>query len=102
MKRIVAFAATLVVAGTLTGKAMAEDGLVVKEPTDAPGANYCHIKFSAMDENTLTSNQPRLKPVAFGDVIDFYGTCDESPTGKDQVQEQKLEESVLRSLDFDD
>ena len=102
MKRIAVFAATFVVAGTLGGKAMAEDGVLLKEPTDAPGANYCHLKFSAMDEKTLASNRPRLKPAASGDIIDFYGPCDESPTGKDEIQQQKLEESAVRSLDFDD
>ena len=102
MKRIATFAVTLAVAGTLARMAMADDGVLLKEPTDGPGANYCHMKFAAMDEKTLASNQPRLKPAANGDIIDFYGPCDESPTGKDEIQEQKLEESGLRSLDFDD
>jgi hypothetical protein len=26
-----------------------------------------------------------------GDLIDFYGPCDENPVGHDQVQEQKFE-----------
>jgi hypothetical protein len=25
-----------------------------------------------------------------GDIIDFYGSCDEDPLGKDQVAAQKL------------
>ena len=30
-----------------------------------------------------------LKDERTGDVIDFYGPCDESPTGQDQVQSQR-------------
>ena len=102
MKRIATFTATLVAAGTLAGKAMAEDGVLLKVPSEASDASYCHMKFSAIDENTLAGNQPRLKPAVNGDIVDFYGPCDESPTGKDQVEEQKLDESVIRGLDFDD
>jgi len=45
----------------------------------------------AIEGNSLASNKPVLKSQNSGDVSDYYGPCDESPTGKDQVNEQKLE-----------
>ena len=101
MKRIGSIATTLVLAGTLAGSAIAADGVLVKEEIWQAGENYCHMKFSAMDENTLSSDHPRLKPTATGDFIDFYGPCDESPTGKDQVEEQRQQESNKWSTDYE-
>jgi hypothetical protein len=51
------------------------------------------MKFPAMHRRSIAvGNEPELKSENKDDVIDFYGPCDESPTGKDQVQEQRLEE----------
>ncbi len=63
------------------------DGVISKAEL-VPGS-YCNIKFPAIDENTLNSNQPVLKSASSGDIIDFYGPCDTNPTGQDQVQSQK-------------
>ena len=102
MKPIGTIATMLVLAGSVAGSAIAADQLIMKESAGDAGASYCYMKFSAIDENTLASDHPRQKPSWKGDIVDFNGPCDESPTGKDQVQEQKLQESVIRSLDFDD
>jgi hypothetical protein len=72
-----------------TATAMADDGVLLKEEV-APDS-YCHQKFRAMDPNTLGSDQPVLKSADNGDVIDYYGPCDESATGKNQVWNQKLD-----------
>lgn len=40
-------------------------------------------------EGTLGSRHPQLRDAQSGDIIDFYGPCDENPTGKDQVIEQR-------------
>jgi hypothetical protein len=91
MKLATSFLAALLLAGTLGtfNNAIAEDGVLSKDQlTSDP---YCHEKFPAIRESTLDSNQPTLKDSNTGDVIDFYGPCDENPVGKDQVQEQKLE-----------
>ena len=101
MKRTGTLTTMLVLAGALTGSAMAEDGILLKEPAGQAGANYCHMKFPAIDEGTLAGNHPRLKPAWTGDVIDFYGPCDESPTGKDQVTEQRQQESDRWNTDSD-
>ena len=70
--------------------AVAEDVLIVVEEPSTAGS-YCHEKFPAIRQSTLDSDQPTLKDSSTGDIIDFYGPCDESPVGKDQVQDQKIE-----------
>ena len=67
--------------------AIAQDG-VISEQELTPG-NYCHEKFPAISGSSIAGNNPEVNPT--GDVIDFYGSCDENPTGKDQVQAQKIE-----------
>jgi len=82
----------LLVVGALgtSGATLAADGVVV-EGQLTPGS-YCHEKFPAMTERSLGDNQPQLKQSTTGDVIDYYGPCDENPTGKDQIATQKLEQ----------
>ena len=70
--------------------ATAEDGILSKD--QLTGTSYCHEKFPAIRQSTLGDNQPQLKDSSTGDVIDFYGPCNENPVGKDQVQTQRLEE----------
>lgn len=76
----------------------AADGVISKQES-TPGS-YCHMKFPAMDEKTLASDHPTLKDD--GDVIDFYGPCNEAPTGKDQVAVQKLEEQHRWEREYED
>ena len=78
--------------------AMSADGIIYKQEL-TPGS-YCHLKFPAIREETLASNYPVLKDSTSGDVIDFYGPCDENPVGKDQVQEQKLEQQHRWEQDY--
>jgi len=66
-----------------------------------PGS-YCHEKFPAMRQSTLGDEQPALKDSSTGDVIDFYGPCDENPTGKDQDQTQKLEDEHRWEMEYGD
>jgi len=81
----------LLVVGVLgaSGATLAADGGVVEGELN-PGS-YCHMKFPAITERSLGDSQPQLKPSTTGDIIDFYGPCDEDPTGKDQITSQKLE-----------
>ena len=69
---------------------MAADGIIDKQEL-TPGS-YCHLKFPAIREDILGSDHPALEDPNSGDIIDFYGPCDENPVGKHQVEEQKLEE----------
>jgi hypothetical protein len=56
-----------------------------------PGTNYCHLKFPAIREETLSWDHPVLKDADSGDIIDFYGSCDHDPLGKDEIQAQKAD-----------
>ena len=78
----------VVLAGSLGGSAMAADRPLVKEEL---AQDYCHMKFPAIREETL-GKQPVLKDSSTGDIIDFYGPCDETPTSNDQVFAQRLDE----------
>jgi hypothetical protein len=81
----------LLIVGVLgtSGAALAADGAEV-EGQLAP-SSYCHEKFPAVTTRSLDDSQPQLKQSTTGDVIDYYGPCDQSPTGKDQIATQKLE-----------
>ena len=60
------------------------------------------MKFPAIRPTTLDTDHPQLKRPDTGDVIDFYGACDESPTGMDQVISQKHEEEFRFGRDYED
>ena len=83
--------AALLLVGSLAGSAMAQDNGVLSKQELAPGSNYCHMQMRAMQPTTLGSDTPELKNTDSADIIDFYGPCDETPTGQDQVWEQKLQ-----------
>jgi hypothetical protein len=68
-----------------------EGELLVKERI--AGTNYCHMKFPAMEEDTLSQRRPDLKSRSSGDVIDFYGSCDYDPDGRMATTDQKHENS---------
>lgn len=65
----------------------AQHGVVYKAP--ASGGSYCHLKFPAIREETLSRNRPVLKDASSGDIIDLYGPCDYDPHGIDAIQTQK-------------
>src|SRR5262245_14765236 len=65
----------------------ADDGLLLSEEE----SDYCHIKFRAIESRTLSSDNPTVKSAHSGDVIDFYGPCDETPTGQNQVLQEKFD-----------
>ena len=89
MKRSVVLSMALII-GFLTVNALASDGVLSKDEF-TPGS-YCHMKFPAIRQRTLDTDNPEPKSSGTGDVIDFYGPCDEGPTGTDQVTTQRLEE----------
>ena len=61
---------------------------VISKDVFSDGA-YCHIKFPAIEERTLSWRRPVLKDPSEGDIIDFYGPCDHDPLGKEEIQSQK-------------
>lgn len=73
-------------------------GELFKEVAEA--GSYCHIKFPAIREETLSEATPDL--TTSGDLIDFYGSCDHDPVGKDEVQSQRLQSQHRYDSDFAD
>ena len=97
MKIATSFLAGLVLMGSVgVSGAKAADGVILKE--EAVPGSYCHMQFPAIEESTLYTDHPVLKSADSGDIIDFYGSCDESPVGKDQVQQQELNASRNRGV----
>lgn len=92
------FAALLSLASLAVSSASASTDGVISKAELTPGS-YCNIKFPAIDEKTLSSDHPVLKSPSSGDIIDFYGPCDENPAGPDQVESQK--QDLQRSLGHD-
>jgi len=102
MKNVKTLLAALILLGNITasGTALAADGILSKTE-DVPGS-YCHEKFPAIEGRTLASDDPVLKSADSGDVIDYYGPCNENPLGQDQVQEQKIEQRHRWSSNYED
>lgn len=49
-------------------------------------SGYCHLQFPMISESTLYTDHPVLEGAP---VVDFYGRCDYSPTGKEEVEAQR-------------
>jgi hypothetical protein len=81
--------------------ALAEDDGIISKQEFAPGS-YCHEKFRAMRPSTLYTDHPTLQSSESGDVIDFYGPCNESPVGHDQIEEQKMDREDRGRWDVQD
>jgi hypothetical protein len=91
--------ATLLSAGAIGLSAMPTwaDGVLFKARIE--GTNYCHMKFPAIREDTLSWDRPVLKDPSSGDIIDFYGSCGHDPLGKVEVAQQKKTLNEERKLD---
>lgn len=87
------FSMALAVAGLVLGGSVMvrADGPVNPAPgvkVLAQEGDYCHLQFPAMEEGTIGTNNPQLKDWSSGDIVDYYGPCDHSPTGKDESYSQ--------------
>jgi hypothetical protein len=102
MKIVTSFLAALLLAGSLgaSNTFAAADG-VISNATLTPGS-YCHLRFPAITENTLSSDRPVLDDASNGDIVDFYGACSEDPRGVDQIQHQRLEAQHRFAHDYED
>jgi hypothetical protein len=101
MTRIGPMVSAVFLFGSLAGSALAVDGVLLKDQA-SESENYCHMKFPAIRPSTLDTDHPQLKRSNTGDVIDYYGACDESPTGTDQVIQQKQDEQIRFGRDYED
>jgi len=64
-------------------------------------SNYCHLRFPAIDPQTL-SETPSLQAADAGDIVDFYGPCDHDPLGSEEVARQKMQEASDRGFNDGD
>lgn len=92
MKWLKTTASVMLIFAPMAGSALAADGVLFKQ--EATPESYCHLKFPAIRPSTLGSDHPELKSPASGDTIDYYGPCEESPTGRDQVIKQQQDEEL--------
>jgi hypothetical protein len=74
------------------------EGVISKEVMTE--GSYCHMKFAAIREDTLDASAPVLKDT--GDLIDFYGSCNRDPQGKDEIQAQEIELQHRFTLDYEE
>jgi hypothetical protein len=89
MKIATSFLAALLLAGSVgaTSTFAAAEG-VISNATLTPGS-YCHLTFPAIREETLSWDRPVLKDPSEGAIIDFYGSCNHDPLGKDEIASQR-------------
>ena len=73
-------------------KAPGAEGILLKE--EYVPDSYCHQKLSAIRESSLAGDHPVLSAE---EKIDFYGPCNQDPLGKDQVHDQRRENTDRRS-----
>ncbi|HVO91565.1 MAG TPA: hypothetical protein VMT22_01940 [Terriglobales bacterium] len=95
MKGIGSILSVAILLGVASASARAAEGILEKE--QQTGRNYCHLKFEAMRSRTLSADKPELKP---GDIIDFYGPCDETPTSKAQIAAQRREAQLRFAREY--
>ena len=102
MKIATSFLAALLLAGSVgaSNTFAAAEG-VISNATLTPGS-YCHLRFPAITENTLSSDRPVLDDVSNDNIVDFYGPCNEDPRGVDQIQHQRLEAQHQFAHDYED
>jgi hypothetical protein len=99
MNKIKAAMAVVFLAATISSNvALAAEAVISKNSLTE--GSYCHLKFPAIREETLSSPHPVLKDVSTGDIIDFYGPCDHDPLGKEEIQSQKLEQQHMFERQF--
>ena len=101
MKIVRPIFAALLFIGTMGSynTAFAANGIILEQEM-TPGS-YCHLKFPAIDEASLSTKHPFLKNPDTGDIIDFYGPCDHDPLGKDEINAQRLDLQHRRQNDYE-
>jgi hypothetical protein len=86
------------VSAQVSGVKGVKPGVISAVPMNKAGT-YCHLKFPAIQPNTLSSDKPLLKSADSGDIVDFYGACDHDPVGYDEVCRQRMQNSRRKYCD---
>ncbi len=98
MRRTGSILSAAILLGAMVGSARAADDVLLKEEA---AENYCHMKFQALRPSTLATDRPELKR-SLGDVIDFYGSCEETPTSLSQLDQQRRDAYFRFGRDYED
>lgn len=99
MKIARSFLGALLLVGSLGGSgALAAAPGVISNATLTAGS-YCHLRFPAIRENTLSWDRPVLKDASEGDLIDFYGSCDHNPLGEEEIASQRRQQQLEQNRD---
>jgi hypothetical protein len=98
MKKSISILCNLLLSSTLFWAVPSVEADEMISSVAAETTTYCHLKFPAMREDTLSWQQPMLDAPT-GNIIDFYGPCNYDPTGLDEIRAQRR---VLLRGDFED
>jgi hypothetical protein len=98
MKKTISLLSNLLLSSTLfwSVPSVGAEEMLSMVPTDV--TEYCHLKFPAIREDTLSWERPVLD-ASTGNIMDFYGPCDYDPLGSEEIRVQKR---VILRGDFDD
>ena len=73
-------------------KATGAEGILLKQEYAVD--SYCHQKLPRYGRVSLAGDHPVLSAE---ETIDFYGPCNQDPLGKEQLTDQRIENSDRRS-----
>ena len=62
--------------------------------------SYCHMKFPAVRQSTLNSDNPQLKQGS-GDMVDYYGPCNHDPLSKEELTSQRNELNLQWEMNYE-
>ena len=90
MKKSGALLSSLLLSATLFGGVTTAQELGAGAILRVPDANaaYCHMKFPAMREDSLSWAHPVFDDGAVH-AVDFYGSCDHDPFGIDEIKTER-------------
>ena len=99
MKIAIPFLSAALLVGGFVANGSAD---ILSKTESAPDSNYCHLRFTAITAESLAAEQPVTKGPDSGDIIDFYGPCNENPVGQDQIAAQKLDQLHRWQVEYAD
>ena len=88
MKKSISLLTNLLTSSTLFWGVPPWSSREVNLRVPAETTSYCHMKFPLISEDLLFSGNPVLNESA-SNSIDFYGSCDRDPLGRDEIRAQR-------------
>ena len=98
MKKSLSLLCNLLLSSTLFWGVPSAEAQEIISSVPAGTTDYCHLKFPAMREDSLSWERPVLDSTT-GSIVDFYGPCDYDPLGVDEIRVQRR---VILRGHFDD